>query len=249
MNSIQYGHRQLFYEIIKSNGKKTISIRVDSTGVSVRAPRRISERDILAFVEKKARWILGKQEQIKQAMQLHPPKEFVSGESFPYLGKQYRLKIIRAANGNRAACRLVNGRLQVEIDPDLDRQEGKMLIKQALIDWYLAHAEDKTKERISRFAGQLGVRPKSIEIKNQKSRWGSCSYAGILRFNWKIIMAPVSVLDYIIVHELCHLKHPNHSAAFWNEVQSLIPDYRDKKVWLKEHQMIIHVFDNTITTS
>ena len=82
---IQHRNKQISYEIIRSNRKKTISIHVDSAGVSVRVPQRISEKDILSFVEKKASWILGKQEQIKQAMHLHPPKEFVSGESFPYL--------------------------------------------------------------------------------------------------------------------------------------------------------------------
>lgn len=240
---------KISYKLIRGKQKKTISIYVDKTGVTVRAPRRISEKDILAFVGKKARWILGKQEQIKQAMQLYPPKVFVSGEMFPYLGKQHRLKIVSSEKTSKTKCRFINGRLEVEINPALDSNLIAAAIRRAVFHWYLMRAELKIRERLPLYADRLGTWPTAVVIKNQKSRWGSCSYTGVVRLNWKIIMAPLSVLDYIIVHELCHLKHPNHSAAFWNEVESLIPDYRNKKAWFKEHQMIMHLFDNTITTS
>ena len=99
-------------------------------------------------------------------------------------------------------------------------------VKKALMEWYLEHAEEKIKERVSRFAQLIGKWPASIEIKNQEKRWGSCSRSGIIRFNWKIIMAPISVMDYVIVHELCHLIYPHHSSQFWQKVQSIIPDYK-----------------------
>ncbi|MFH2076845.1 MAG: M48 family metallopeptidase, partial [Pseudomonadota bacterium] len=92
--------------------------------------------------------------------------------------------------------------------------------------------------RLPRFAGQLGVQAAVIEIRDQKRRWGSCSRSGILRFNWRIVASPVAVLDYLLVHELCHLIHPDHSLRFWNQVQILIPDFEKKRVLLKEHGLI-----------
>jgi hypothetical protein len=98
---------------------------------------------------------------------------------------------------------------------------------------------DQAKEtiagRVNHFAHHIGRWPRLIKIKNQKKQWGSCSSNGIVRFNWKVIMTPISVLDYVVVHELCHLLHPHHSAQFWQKVQSIIPDYKKKRDLLKEY--------------
>jgi predicted metal-dependent hydrolase len=99
------------------------------------------------------------------------------------------------------------------------------------------HAEEKIKERVNRFAPLIGKWPVSIKVKNQEKRWGSCSQGGIIRFNWKIVMVPISVMDYVITHELCHLIYPHHSIQFWQKVQSIIPDYEKKRHWLKEFSL------------
>jgi predicted metal-dependent hydrolase len=94
----------------------------------------------------------------------------------------------------------------------------------------LEHAKEKIRERVDRFAQQIGRWPANIEVKNQERRWGSWSHKGNIRFNWKIIMAPISVMDYVIVHELCHLIHSHHSTEFWQKVQSIIPDYKKSEI-------------------
>jgi predicted metal-dependent hydrolase len=108
-------------------------------------------------------------------------------------------------------------------------------IREAIIDWYRSQASQKIEERINYYHHKIGRNPARITIKEQRTRWGSCSSLGNLNFNWKAIMAPSPVLDYIVVHELCHLIHLNHSQDFWNLVASILPDYRERRDWLKIH--------------
>jgi len=240
MNCIQFGNKQIAYEIIRGNRKKTVSVHVGLDAMTIRAPKRLSEENILMIMQKKAQWIINRQERIKRESQLHPPKEFVSGESFLYLGRQYRLKVLRSANGCNSTCHLINGRFQVKITNNAHGEGAKAAVEKILINWYKKHAEKKINERLPYLALKLGKQPTIVQIKDQKHRWGSCSLSGVIRFNWKIIMAPVSVMDYLITHELCHLIYPNHSTSFWEKVQTIIPDYKIKRNWLKEHNFTIN---------
>jgi predicted metal-dependent hydrolase len=235
MHSIQYGNKRIDYEIKRGNREKTVAIYVGPVPtVTVSTPRLLGEEKIRSIVRRKARWILEKQELLRRN---RPPasKEFVNGESFPYLGRQYRLKVTRAAIENGGPCKLVNGRLLVEIDGSLGGEDGKKAVRAALGAWYLSHAEDKLRERTARLAWQIGRFPQGIVVKEQRGRWGSCSRTAIIRFNWKIITAPLSVVDYVIVHELCHLIYPHHSSSFWNRVESILPDYRERRRLLKSY--------------
>jgi len=242
MDFILIGNKQINYEIIRANRKKTVAIYVGPAIVTVRAPKRLSGEKIHSLIRKKARWIIDRQEHIKRERELHPTKEFISGESFPYLGKTYRLKVMLTENGADNSCHLKNGRLQVEIGKHLKGNETKDAVRDALIAWYKERVKSKIIERLPRLTGQLGRWPASIQIKDQKSRWGSCSRTGVVRFNWKIITAPVSVMDYLIVHELCHLIHQNHSAAYWKEVETVLPDYKKMRDWLRIHNFIMSSF-------
>lgn len=238
MDFIEFGNRKINFEIKRGKRERSITIHVrPGAEVTVLAPRNLSEERIRIIILKKARWIIEKQGQMERNGHSTPMKEFVSGESFPYLGKYYRLKVVRSIQETEGKCRLVNGRLVVEVNGKSESENNKAAIKKALIDWYLRHAEDKIGERVSRFARSIGKWPASIKIKNQEKRWGSCSPNGNIRFNWKIIMAPNSVMDYVIVHELCHLVHPHHSTYFWEKVQSLMPDYKKRRNWLKEFSL------------
>ena len=118
-------------------------------------------------------------------------------------------------------------------------KEDRVAVKRNLIKWYLEHAKEKIGGRVNRFAQQIGKWPANIDVKNQERRWGSCSRTGVIRLNWKIIMAPISVIDYVIVHELCHLIYPHHSTQFWQKVQSIIPDYKRRREWLKRFSLQI----------
>jgi predicted metal-dependent hydrolase len=234
MNTIQYGNRIIQYNIKKGKRKKTVAIHINPMAtITVFSPRHLDDEKIRMIVQKKARWILEKQKQVESNRYSNSMKEFVSGESFPYLGKYYRLKVIKTSKETTGKCRLTNGRFLVEIKGNHESEVNRTVVKKALVDWYLERAETKIKERVDRFSQQIGKWPTSIRIKNQERRWGSCSRNGMIRFNWKIIMVPISIMDYVIVHELCHLIYPHHSDHFWQKIQSILPDYKRRRDWLK----------------
>ncbi len=242
MDIIQFGNKQINYEIIRTSRKKTVAIYVGPAVITVRAPKRLSGEKIRSLVQKKARWIVVRQEQIHHEKLLHAPKKFVTGESFPYLGRQYCLKVIHSVERAENACCLTNGRLQVRIGKSCKGDEEKLAVREALIAWYKERVKSKIFERLPNLTRKLGRWPAAVQIKDQKCRWGSCSRNGVIRLNWKIIMAPVPVMDYLIVHELCHLIHQNHSIAYWEEVEAVLPDYKKMRDWLKIHSFIMDTF-------
>lgn len=235
MTYITFGSKKIHYAIRKTRRKKTVAIQVqpDST-VIVLTPQLIETEKIKRIVLKRAKWIIEKQEKLKKLKKSIPQKDFVSGESFPFLGRQYRLKVIRSTNGHEKNCGIHNGRLLIYIKNNLKDKATAKIVRNKLIEWYTEQAKEKINERIQKYSNSIGRYPKKIIIKNQEKRWGSCSHSGTLRLNWKIVMMPMSVFDYIIVHELCHLIYPNHSKNFWHTVESFIPNYKKHRTWLKE---------------
>ena len=214
-------------EIIRTSRRKTASIKVIEGHVSVIVPEALPVETIESLLTKKHRWIKEKLAFQEQAVAVKP-KQFVSGEALSYLGRNYRLKI---EQGLYPAIKLHQGRFVVSVrDKTVNNQPA---IKQLLIHWYKNHAAAKLIEKTHRYASIIGVNPKSITIKPFKSRWGSCSHQRDIHYNWKIIMAPNRIVDYVVVHELCHILHHDHSPKFWNMVERYLPDYQVCKEWLK----------------
>jgi len=243
METVCYGNKKITFEIKRGNRKKTAAIHVTpAAAVVIFVPRDLEEERICEIIEKKARWILEKKESMSSRGHFNVTKEFVSGESFLYLGKQYRLKVTKSSSAIKNACKLVAGRLQVQIGEALDAELHKEAVKKALMEWYRKHAEEKILECLPHIARQAEIKPKAVEIKNQHKRWGSCSRSGVVRFNWKVVMAPVSVINYVIAHELCHLIQGNHSPQFWQKVQTICPEYNLKRRWLRNYADITGLF-------
>lgn len=243
MEQITYGNINIQFKVKRGRRMKTVALQIqpDST-VVVLSPAFLDTEKIKQIVLKRARWIIRKQEKIKRLKINITEKEFVSGESFLYLGRRYRLKVIKTNRTEDDNCRLINGRFYIEINEKLQGKAAASDIREKLIGWYSNQARDKIMERIEKYSKLLGVKPRKIIIKNQEKRWGSCSCSGIIRFNWKIIMAPMSVLDYVIIHELCHLIQQNHSPEFWSKVESIIPSFKSKREWLKENGFLFNEF-------
>ena len=244
IDHIHYDNSEIPFEIRPSRRRKTIGIYIGLNGdVVVRSPRFLKEDKIREIVEKRAQWIVGKQEFVKNHVHPGLEKEFVSGESFPYLGRHYRLNIIRSPLKEGGECKLINGRFLIGVHGNLTGEGIKRAAKKTFIEWYLEHAKEKIPERVALYSRRTGAWPRRIEIKNHRRRWGSCSRSGVIRFNWKIITAPVSLVDYVIVHELCHLIRQDHSAQFWQILESIIPDYRTRRKQLREYSFQMSVFD------
>lgn len=210
--------------VIRSQRKRTAEIKVDDSHVIVIVPQTLSDLRIQSLVNQRRRWI-NKKLALQSQVVPYKPKEFISGEAFSYLGRNYRLKLTRKHSDN---VKLKNGYFMVGRSPKKEDH-----IRLALEAWYKSHATQRLTEKTQRYAELLGVTPRTVTIKDFKTKWGSCSVRDEIAFNWRIIMAPHSVIDYVVAHELCHLIEHNHSAKFWNALEKITPDYRNKKTWLR----------------
>ena len=237
MDYINFGTKRIDYTIKRGNRKKTLAINVTlASQVIVLAPNDLSREKIETIVKKKSLWILGKQEHFKRLIMLFPEKELVSGEQILLLGRKYRLKI--KEKNFSSALKLSGRKIFISVARNLDSNKRKEKIRDALIKLYFEKSTKIIKQRVNRYSKLLNLFPKKVIIKDQKKRWASCSSDGILRFNWRIAIAPISIVDYIVVHELCHLKVKNHSSDFWKLVSVAIPDYQKRKDWLKNNTTI-----------
>ncbi len=213
-------------QIIRSRArKKSVCIAVNRGGVRVRIPKTLSEQSVRELIVNRAAWIKQKINEARQTPPV-PVKQFINGEPFPYLGKQYKLKIIHR---NTPSLKLKRGYFEASVD------QSNSDIQSLLIDWYRRHASIHLTAKTERFAKIIGVAPNAVTVKGYRSRWGSCSSSGNISYNWRIILAPHRIIDYVVVHELCHLLEHNHSSRYWQHVERYTPDWRQCRDWLKNN--------------
>ena len=215
-------------EVVRSI-RRTAALHIIGSDLQVRVPEYVGDERVAAFLQKKRPWIRSKVAEI-QLLPPHRTKELVSGESFAYLGRHYRLKV---QEGHQVGVSLSGGYLKATIRPTEQDEHKTLKIQQYLQNWYRNKAQERLKEKTERYAKQIGVSPAAVSVRNFKSRWGSCDKKGQVVFNWNIIKAPHSVVDYVVVHELCHLIHPNHSKEFWQVVGRFDSNYLEHRQWLK----------------
>ena len=216
------------FETIRTDRVKSASIDVEDNLVKVTVPKNLSDERIEELIKGRILWI--KQKLALQASAIvSKPKEYVDGEAFAYLGRNYRLK---CANGTEESVKLRSGYLNVTTKNGKRNSEH---IKAAIEQWYRTKALSRLVDKNKRYSAILKVEPTSINLKDYKAMWGSCSPKGVVSYNWRIILAPHKIVDYIVVHELCHLIEPNHSSKYWKQVRSVIPDYKNSKEWLKNN--------------
>lgn len=218
--------RGFVVEVIRTPRIKSARLQVEEGTVSITVPMALPETRIKKILQDKNRWIKEKLYLHQKAMPVSG-KEFVSGEAFPYLGRNYRLKVV---SGPFQPVKLIQGRLVATLPKD---SASPGMARNALVRWYRLQAEQRFAEKVRRYAKIVGVNPTAVEVRTFKSRWGSCNVRGEIQFHWKVIMAPHRIVDYVVVHELCHLKHHDHSAQFWKSVERVVPDYVECKEWLK----------------
>lgn len=215
---IEYGRRRIEYQIRRTRRLKTVSVAVDPVaGVLLSAPQNTTDERLARIVRAKAPWILAKQKLINDARNLPANKEFVSGETFLYLGRQYRLRVIRA--DRPAFVKLVAGCLEVTVASQARPAE----IRQLLVDWYSERARARLVPLAHEYAQRLGVELSSVLIVDQRTRWGSCDKRGTVRFNWRIVQAPSQLVEYVVAHEVAHVRLHNHTRQFWSLLARLRP--------------------------
>lgn len=216
------------FTLIRSE-RKTADIVIERSGdVIVRAPVGVDDEKVREVVADRALWVhrsLAEWEDLNSSRRHRP---LVQGQGFSYLGRSYRLKFVADAH---APLRLKNGRW--ELSEAFVAHEGDAAARKAFRDFYIAKGMQIFTERVRQLAPLVGVEPGEVAVKELGYHWASCGAGGGLNFHWKTLMAPQSVIDYIVVHELCHLRFRDHSDAFWNEVDKVLPRYRERKEWLR----------------
>ena len=221
-------------EIIRSNKRKTIAIQISEVAIIVRTPYWYSKYAIDSFIIKNSNWIQKKIYE-KKTKEKYEPKRFINLEKFTLIGQDYKLKII---DSTLDEPKIVDNLIIVKKGNSFERND---FIKEQTIKLLKKIAEQTLIERTNYYSEIIGAKPRSIRIKNYKSRWGSCSSKRELSYNWRIIFSPLIIIDYLVVHELCHLIHFNHSSKFWKLVETIIDDYKDRKKWLKDNGFKLNI--------
>lgn len=217
-------------KIIRSK-RKTIALQLtDEATLIVRAPFEVSEETINKVVTKHLKWIEKKKNEVLSRDPQFAEKEYVNGEGFLYLGESYKLYIV---NKQDMPLKFDNGFFLL--------RDYQPIARQLFINWYKERAYEKIPERVQWYARKRGFTYNKISITDANIRWGSCSPKGNLNFSWRLIMAPLSVIDYVVVHELAHLEQKNHSKVFWNIIKMLLPNYEKSKDWLKNNGYLLRL--------
>lgn len=216
---------ELWFETVFCN-RKTLAIRVESSGiVRVLAPYGINHNRITEAIKSKIDWIREKQRELRNSC-VHEALE--DGSKLPILGARFTLRLIKAGVSNQQTGHIANDELIITTS---DWMEDSIL--KSVTGFYRDKTRDIVAERVKHFGGIVGVEPGKITIRDQKTRWASCSSKKSLSFNLRCFMLPPELLDYLVVHELCHLLQMDHSKKFWNEVEKIIPEYAKQRTRLK----------------
>ncbi len=222
----------LKYTITRRPRRRTLSIVIaHDNRIVVRANQSMPDKAIVKFIESKRDWISKTLNFNNACLSLYTPKQFICGEKFMYLGEDFSLLIER---GKNRKPELKEGifviRIPKHIKNSVDYGRDK------LVQWYRTQSYQILNERVDLYRRILNVQIKNIKIRSLKSTWANCSCLGVLTFSWRLIMAPLNIVDYVVVHELAHRLQHNHSARFWKQVEKTIPEYKACKKWLRDNE-------------
>ena len=226
---LQYGTKIIEYSIIKSRRIKTSEIIVDADNVVVRAPFRKPAVEICEIVRRKANWILKKQLEYRA----HNPQiikpTFLHGSTLPYFGKNYPLKIMHN-RGTNGEIEFENGEFLAYINGS---KPSKKIVELIYQKWLIEEAQPYLDKKLKQYSMELAIKSCKIRLKVLRSRWGSVTKYGTINLSIDLLKAPTDVIDYMILHELCHIRIKGHSHGFWDLVHKYMPNYQDKIDWLE----------------
>ncbi|MEZ6142555.1 MAG: SprT family zinc-dependent metalloprotease [Zavarzinella sp.] len=228
--AIQYGRKQIEFQLLYSD-RKTLAIDVHpDLSVVVTAPKDAEDEAVEERMHKRASWIVQQQRFFENYLPAIPPRRYVSGESHRYLGRQYRLRV---HEGDEEAVKMARGQINVYLTDTA--QKGR--IKTLVVGWFRQRAEVIFQEQFDAMvskASRHGIEAESFEIRRMKNRWGSCTKEGRILLNPDLIIAPKMCIDYVIAHELCHLQEHNHGPRFYRLLNTLMPDWEQRRERLNE---------------
>ncbi|WP_257387598.1 M48 family metallopeptidase [Tahibacter caeni] len=216
----------LRFSVLRSTRRRTMQITVERDGQLVlTAPPQVGEAQLRRFVQEKRFWIYTKLAEKDRLQRPVPPKAFVDGEGFLYLGRSHRLKLVDCQD---TLLKLAAGRFCLRQDALPDAREH-------FVRWYSERARIWLSSRVADYQSRMDVTPAGVKVQDLGYRWGSCGKGDWLYFHWKAILLPARIAEYVVVHEIAHLHEPHHTPAFWLRVERAMPDYLQRKAWLAEH--------------
>lgn len=222
------------YDVVINNKLKYMRVSIDIRGMRVSMPKRMNIIDVERFLRSKENWILNHYKKFQSIRDKETGRVWEGIEKVLLNGREYDVSLSRC-KGDRVSAKFDGVRFEVIAGEDLNQEDRKKTIELALKKVFVRIARKTISEKLAYYSNIIGVKFNDVRIKEQKTRWGSCSKRGNLNFNWKIIMAPSWVMDYVIIHELCHLRFLDHSKKFWDLVEGHMPQYKEARQWLKEN--------------
>lgn len=240
MPVLTVGNTEIPYQIRRSGKTRRRRIVVTPGKVEVVVPAGTDDASAMEFVQAKRRWLFEKRQEVEEQARRRErpgPSRFVTGAKIPYRGRQMRLTV-QPSDGHQVEVAYRNGFI-VSVPEMLVGSERDSAILSALEVWLKDRLQRDVDAFVGHYGAKLGLWPRRVQIKAQKHLWGSCGRDHIINLNWHLIFAPKPVLEYAVVHELCHLRHRDHSMLFWQQVGQQLPDYQDRKRWLEQHESLI----------
>jgi len=215
---------QIQIDKLTRSKRKTIALIIERDGtLTVRAPMRAPNDLIQKFIQEKADWITRTREKFR-GVAPQEPRKFIDGETFLFLGSSFDLKLVKP---QRPSLQFKHG---FTLSQTMQANAERLFIR-----WYKEQAQAVMTERVRHYSALHGFSPGQVKITSARTRWGSCSSNGTLNFTWRLVMAPLEVIDYVVLHELAHLRVKNHSKKFWSVVASICPQYTSHRKWLREN--------------
>ena len=225
----------------RSRRARYLRLQMDNEGkIILVAPLLTPKWTINSFLKKHTSWIEKQLKKIEKQKQLRPEFKYRTGDKFYYFGEPVTLEV-SPSDRKRPAIRIRKNQMLITLHQNISKSDGVTAVKKTIEQFYRKKAEEVIHDRLQFFNEHYDFCYNRVTLRNQKSRWGSCSRLKNLNFNWRLIMAPIEVIDYVVVHEMCHLKEMNHSARYWNLVAETIPGYKEVRKWLKKYHYLLTI--------
>jgi len=218
------------YTVRRSERARRARLVVTPEGVELVVPRRMPLEEAAAFARERRGWLERALRRLDSALEAHPPARVADGAPLPYLGNELHLRVVIQPGRRRPRVRRSGDVLEVAVG-----SRAGQGVQAAVERWYRAQAREEIGRRLDDATARAGTSYGRLTIRDQRTRWASCSSSGTMSFNWRLLLAPADVLDYVVEHEVAHLEVPDHSPRFWRLVARRLPSYRESRDWLRRH--------------
>jgi predicted metal-dependent hydrolase len=239
---IKLGDEMVTYTIRESKRARRLRLKIDQqNGLQVVVPSGAKPKGIETVLREHQAWVLEHLRRVNEMPTERPSRQYVTGEKLPFLGEDHELEVITTHAGKRTVVVRQGKLIRVRLQARIAEGHRTAVVRAVLEAWYRYQAKHYLEQRAYELAAQHGFQFGKITIRDQKTRWGSCSSKGNLNFSWRLMMAPLGAIDYLIIHELCHLREMNHSQKFWALVAYYCADYKRWKRWFKEQARLLYL--------